>query len=149
MNNNNLESYAKDIADKFSNKLTKIIKNNNELHLDVALNDIPKICDYVYKNLNARLATMICSDERKNAGSFVIRYVFEKNDVFIFITVSTGQGLSFPSISSQIPAATLYEREIKDMFGVIPTENPDTRPLVLHEHWPDGIFPLRKDFELG
>lgn len=139
-----LEKYAKDLADRFSNKLT--IQNNDELHVDVQLNDMPKICDYVYKNLNARLATIICSDERKNTGSFVIRYVFEKDSIFIFVTVSTGH--SFPSISLHIPSAALYEREIKDMFGLTPTENPDTRPLVLHEHWPDGIFPLRKEFEL-
>lgn len=148
MNNTNLENYAKEIADKFSNKITKTFQNNDELHLNVELNDMPKICDYVYKNLNARLATIICSDERKNIGGFSIRYVFEKDDVFIFIMVSAGQSPSFPSIALHIPAAALYEREIKDMFGLIPTGNPDARPLVLHEHWPDGAFPLRKEFEL-
>lgn len=148
MNNVNLENYAKEITDKFSNKIIKTYQNNDELHLNVELNDMPKICDYVYKNSNARLATIICSDERKNIGGFVIRYVFEKDGVFIFIIVSTGQSFSFPSIALHIPAAALYEREIKDMFGLIPTGNPDTRPLVLHEHWPDEIFPLRKEFEL-
>jgi Ni,Fe-hydrogenase III large subunit/Ni,Fe-hydrogenase III component G len=148
MNNTNLENYAKEIEAKFSNKITNTYQNNNEIHFNVELNDIPKICDYVYKNLNARLATMICSDEQKNGMGFTIRYVFEKDDVFIFIIGSTGQGFSFPSIALHIPAAALYEREIKDMFGLIPTGSPDTRPLVLHEHWPDGMFPLRKEFEL-
>ena len=145
----NLEEYTKDITAKFSNTITKIYQNNDELHLDVELNDMPKVCEYIYKNLNARLATIICSDERKNIGGFTIRYVFEKDDIFIFIIVSTGSNLSFPSIALHVPAAALYEREIKDMFGLVPTGNPDTRPLVLHEHWPDGLFPLRKEFELG
>ncbi len=147
MNNTNLENYAKEITDKFSGKITKTWQNNDELHLNVELNEMPKICNYIYKNLSARLATIICSDERKNTGSFVIRYVFEKDSVFIFIIVVTND--SFPSIASNIPAAALYEREIKDMFGLIPDGSPDTRPLVLHEHWPDGNFPLRKEFELG
>src|SRR5271155_5108849 len=30
----------------------------------------------------------------------------------------------------------------------MPEGNPDTRPLTLHEHWPEGVFPLRKEFEL-
>src|SRR5690348_4861585 len=149
MNNTNLENYEKDIVDKFPNKITKVYQNNGELHLNVELNDMPKICDYVYKNWNARLATIICSDERKNIGGFAIRYVFEKDGSFIFIIVSTGQSQSFPSIALHIPAAALYEREIKDMFGLIPAGNPDERPLVLHEHWTDGIFPVRKEFELG
>ncbi|MDE1815931.1 MAG: NADH-quinone oxidoreductase subunit C [Thaumarchaeota archaeon] len=148
MNNTNLENYAKEIASKFSSKIAKTWQNNDELHLNVELDAMPKICDYVYKNLNARLATIICSDERKNIGGFAIRYVFEKDNVFIFIIVSTGQGFAFPSIISHIPAAALYEREIKDMFGLVPTGNPDMRPLVLHEHWPDEVFPLRKEFEL-
>ena len=148
MSNTNLENYAKEITDKFSNKITKTYQNNDELHLNMELNDMPKICDYVYKNLNARLAIIICSDERKNTGGFAIRYVFEKDNAFIFIIVSTGNSISFPSIALHVPAAALYEREIKDMFGLTPTGNPDTRPLVLHEHWPDEIFPLRKEFEL-
>src|SRR5690348_4817143 len=99
MNNSNLENYAKQIEEKFSNKITNTsYQNNNEIHFNTELNNMPKICDYVYKNLNARLATMICSDERKNGVGFAIRYVFEKDDVFIFIIVSTGQGFSFPSI---------------------------------------------------
>lgn len=147
MNETNLGDYAKEIESKFSNKITKIDQSDSEMHLYLKeLSYAPMICDYV--NLNARLATMICSDERKNGNSFVIRYVFEKGDFFIFIVVSTGQNDSFPSIALSIPAAALYEREIKDMFGLIPTGNPDTRPLVLHEHWPDGVFPLRKEFEL-
>ena len=93
MNKTNLENYAKDIEAKFSNKITKNYQNNNEIHFNVELNDMPKICDYVYKNLNARLAIMICSDERKNGMGFAIRYVFERDDVFIFIIVSKNSKL--------------------------------------------------------
>jgi Ni,Fe-hydrogenase III large subunit len=35
------------------------------------------------------------------------------------------------------------------MFGLVPEGNPDTRPLVLHEQWPSGVHPLRKDFATG
>src|SRR5574338_894304 len=143
-------NYVKEISEKFPNKITKVVQNNNEIHFTLKeLNDVPVVCDYIYTNLNARLGTIICSDERKIGTGFVIRYVFEKDDLFIFIIVSAGQNSSsFPSIALRVPAAALYEREIKDMFGLIPIGNPDTRPLVLHEHWPDGIFPLRKEFEL-
>ncbi|MFN3654110.1 MAG: NADH-quinone oxidoreductase subunit C [Candidatus Nitrosotenuis sp.] len=146
MNKTNLENYVKEITAKFSNRIAKIDQNNDEIHLHLKeLNDAPAICDYI--NSNARLATIICSDERENDRGFVIRYVFEKNNTFIFIVISKIRD-SFPSIVLSIPAAALYEREIKDMFGLNPTGNPDTRPLVLHEHWPYGVFPLRKEFDL-
>jgi Ni,Fe-hydrogenase III large subunit len=41
----------------------------------------------------------------------------------------------------------LFEREIKEMFGLEPKGNPDVRRLKLHDEvWPDGYYPLRKDF---
>lgn len=100
--------------------------------------------------MKASLATVVCTDERKHGSGFIIRYVFEKEneDAFVFIVMSLGHGNSFPSITSHVYAASPYEREIRDMFGLLPVGNPDTRPLVLHEHWPQGTYPLRKEFNL-
>jgi NADH-quinone oxidoreductase subunit C len=50
------------------------------------------------------------------------------------------------SISGVIPGAILYEREIQDMFGIVVDGIPDGRRLVLPDDWPDGQFPLRKDW---
>jgi Ni,Fe-hydrogenase III large subunit len=55
---------------------------------------------------------------------------------------------SFPSVALALPSATLFEREIRDMFGLVPEGHPDSRPLVLHEDWPSDVFPLRKDMKL-
>jgi Ni,Fe-hydrogenase III large subunit/Ni,Fe-hydrogenase III component G len=45
-------------------------------------------------------------------------------------------GLSFP--------ASRFEREIHDLFGIIPEGHPFLRPLVLHQHWPEGWHPMRR-----
>jgi Ni,Fe-hydrogenase III large subunit/Ni,Fe-hydrogenase III component G len=55
---------------------------------------------------------------------------------------------SYPSISPLIPAAHWDEREAKDLLGIIPVGHPDPRRLVLHERWPRGYHPLRKDAPL-
>jgi Ni,Fe-hydrogenase III large subunit/Ni,Fe-hydrogenase III component G len=135
-------------------------RNGNEIHVMlVNKKDVPDVCYYLHDEIKAKLATVICSDER-TAGSgsgFVLRYVFAKEngeDVFIVVTAMINKNdgnaaLSFPSIALRIPSAALYEREIKDMFGLLPDGNPDMRPLVLHEQWPDGVHPLRKDFDLN
>jgi Ni,Fe-hydrogenase III large subunit/Ni,Fe-hydrogenase III component G len=52
---------------------------------------------------------------------------------------------SYPSISSLVPAAHWDEREAKDLLGIVPVGHPDPRRLVLHERWPRGYHPLRKD----
>ena len=51
------------------------------------------------------------------------------------------------SISPVIPGAILYEREIQDMFGIVVEGIPDRRRLLLADDWPDGQFPLRKDWK--
>ncbi len=50
------------------------------------------------------------------------------------------------SITPVIPGAILYEREIQDMFGIVVDGIPDGRRLVLPDDWPEGQFPLRKDW---
>ena len=50
------------------------------------------------------------------------------------------------TITPLIPGAILYEREIQDMFGIAVDGIPDGRRLVLPDDWPDGQFPLRKDW---
>ena len=52
---------------------------------------------------------------------------------------------SYASISTLVPAAHWDEREAKDLFGIVPVGHPDPRRLVLHERWPRGYHPLRKD----
>jgi len=50
------------------------------------------------------------------------------------------------SICGVIPGAVLYERELQDMFGIVVDHIPDGRRLVLPDDWPDGQYPLRKDW---
>lgn len=51
-----------------------------------------------------------------------------------------------PSLCGLIPSATLYEREMIEMFGVNIADTPDTNRLLLPDDWPDGVYPLRKSF---
>jgi Ni,Fe-hydrogenase III component G len=51
------------------------------------------------------------------------------------------------SVCGLIPSATLYERELIEMFGVTVVGTPDTRKLLLPDDWPDGIYPLRKSYK--
>ena len=52
---------------------------------------------------------------------------------------------AYPSMSGLVPAAYWDEREMKDLLGIIPVGHTDPRRLVLHECFPAGYHPLRKD----
>lgn len=51
------------------------------------------------------------------------------------------------SVCGMIPYATLYERELIEMFGVTIEGTPSTQKLLLPDDWPDGVYPLRKAFK--
>jgi NADH-quinone oxidoreductase subunit C len=53
-----------------------------------------------------------------------------------------------PSITSLVPGVVLYEREIHDLLGVNFIGHPDLSRLILPDDWPEGVYPLRKDYQV-
>ena len=52
---------------------------------------------------------------------------------------------SIPSLAAVDYATGRFEREIRDLYGVVPTGHPLPARLVLHGHWPHGWYPMRRD----
>lgn len=50
-----------------------------------------------------------------------------------------------PSLAALSFPASRFEREMSDLFGITPVGHPFLRPLVLHQHWPRGWHPMRRD----
>ena len=61
-------------------------------------------------------------------------------------TIIPKNSLTIPSIVDLVPGAILYEREVHDMLGVIFEGHPDLSRLILPEDWPEGLYPLRKEY---
>lgn len=81
-------------------------------------------------------------------GSIEILYHFGHKAAVV--TLRTSVRYSFPVINSicdVIPSATLYERELIEMFGVKVVGTPSKERLLLPDDWPAGVFPLRKTFK--
>jgi Ni,Fe-hydrogenase III component G len=51
------------------------------------------------------------------------------------------------SIGAFYPAANWIEREINDILGVTFTNHPDPRRILMADDWPEGDYPLRRDFK--
>jgi Ni,Fe-hydrogenase III large subunit/Ni,Fe-hydrogenase III component G len=49
-----------------------------------------------------------------------------------------------PSLGHLSFPASRFEREFCDLFGIVPAGHPFLRRLVLHQHWPEGWHPMRR-----
>ena len=82
----------------------------------------------------------------KLAVKYLLAHKAEVLSITVYVPYNKPE---LPTITSILPAATLYEREIYDMFGIVFLGHPNPARLVLPDDWVDGVFPLRKDCEMG
>lgn len=112
--------------------------------------NIPAVSHYLHtqQSLRGSLSLLWALDHRPRESRYEICYLFTlaaRRDWLMLTTDLEGDDRLFHSITPHIHAAKWYEREIRDMFGLIAQGHPDLRRLVRHEHWPKGFHPLKKD----
>ena len=79
---------------------------------------------------------------------FEVLYHLATRDLVLTLRVPTERNHPvLPTILAVYPAAVFYEREVHDLLGIHFEGHPDLRPLVLPDGWPEGIYPLRKDWK--
>ena len=117
---------------------------------EVAASNLRAAANAFSKGAKLPLHAMFATDERSASGNFCVYVLFsgegKGNFSMIKASIADGPALEFPSLTPLLPAAAWYEREIHDLFGLTPVGHPDLRPLILHEHWPQGCHPMRRDF---
>jgi ech hydrogenase subunit E len=88
-------------------------------------------------------------DPGVNTGEIEVIYYFRRRAAVVGLRVRTPrQSASVPSVCDIIPSASFFERELREMLGVEVVGTPHPRKLFLPDDWPEGVYPLRKDFSL-
>jgi Ni,Fe-hydrogenase III large subunit/Ni,Fe-hydrogenase III component G len=127
----------------------KEIGSANELYIEIDGSKLRETCLHLGKDLGFRLVSMFANDERQIHGSFRLYHVFAdpESGAFAILITAADSNLSYQSIADEIHTAASYEREIHDLFGLEAVGHPDLKRLVFHGNWPEGVYPLRKDFD--
>ncbi|MFA7244827.1 MAG: NADH-quinone oxidoreductase subunit C [Candidatus Magasanikbacteria bacterium] len=123
--------------------------HDNLAIFEVTSSQIAEIVGELHNQKKLSLKLVTATDERKEKGAFKIWYLFAVpgDDFFICPFIELKNTTEFPSLANIVPEILNYERRIQTFFGLVATDIPDNRPLILHENYPSNVFPLRKDFE--
>ncbi len=92
------------------------------------------------------LAAITGLDLGVEAGQLEVLYHFCSGAAVLTLRVPLPrEGASVPSICEVIPSASVFERELAEMLGVIVAGTPNISRLFLADDWPSDVYPLRKD----
>lgn len=137
------------LESKFSFLKEKIkIKRARRLFVEVDnYSNFKPVFDFTVKDLGFNRICMITGlDEGENFSAIYHLAMFDG----VVLDLKTSVPKSNPvikSIMDTFPGAELYERELVDMFGFKVEGLPAGSRYPLPDDWPDGQYPLRKDWK--
>ena len=120
--------------------------SEGRLYVEVEPGCLPDAARFLCRDLQARLQTASGVDAPQEIE---ILYHWALDRLGLLITVRTRIGREQPeiaSLTSICPAAEWIEREMWELLGIAFTGHPDLRHLLLHDDWPAGKHPLRRDY---
>jgi formate hydrogenlyase subunit 5 len=116
------------------------------LYLVCGPQDLVQLCDWLTRDCRFAFATLIVEDG-STSGS--LTYVFYRDAGWPWVHISLSladPAASVPSISEVVHSADWHEREAEDLFGLTFEGHPRLGEFILHEDWPEGVNPMRRDF---
>ncbi len=144
------KDWVDELIERFPDHLAGRQEAYGETYLLAEPKAIVKICNSLVQEFCCQLTDLFAVDERSLNGQFAIYYAFANRPASRLLTLKTlisTMDCAFLSISATVHAAALYEREIQDLFGLVPVGHPNPKRLVLHGNWPAGEYPLRRDYD--
>ncbi|MBN1309198.1 MAG: NADH-quinone oxidoreductase subunit C [Chitinispirillaceae bacterium] len=132
---------------KLGNTIQEVFeKSPKRIYLQVKAEHIPQTSRILFKELEARFQIATGID---TPGAFEILYHWAFDLCNCVVTIKTKLDREKPeieSIATFCPAAEWIEREMWELLGITFKNHPDMRHLLLKDDWPEGRYPLRRDY---
>ncbi len=111
--------------------------------------ELPDVCQWLTRDRDFTFATLIV-EQNPGAGWSLI-YVFYKDAAspWVHVALAARRGCHRPCrlVVGLVhgPSFDWHEREAEDLFGLKFAGHPRLGEFVLHEDWPEGVNPMRRD----
>ena len=134
------ERFGKDIIDFFD-------KSPKRVYIEIRPSSLLPVATYIFRNLGARFHIASGVDARSHLE---ILYHFSIESLNLLISLRVKLDRERPrvaSLATAIKGTNWIEREIHELLGVDFEGHPDPRRLLLADEWPQGVYPLRTDYQ--
>lgn len=122
-------------------------KSSTRVYVHIKSEAIVRIGTYLFRNIGARFNIASATDL---PPKIEILYHFIIEDINLLISLRVFLDREKPEIESlanEIEAFNWIEREMNELLGITFIGHPDPRRLLLADNWPEGVYPLRQDYE--
>jgi len=121
-------------------------KSQKRHYVEVSPVDIVAVTGIMFKDMGARFQIATGADTR-DAIEVLYHWAFDTYGCVVTIVVRLDRANpELDSISGLCKGAEWIEREMWELLGIKFRNHPDMRHLLLSDDWPEGKFPLRKDY---
>jgi len=138
------------LGTKFGKQILKAEeKISNQVFVTIVPDALVPVVCFLNQALSSRFLINAATDRREQDGKYMVSYIFSFDSEKMFLCIQVAVDSKDPTIDSITPiiaGANWSERETRDLVGVNLRDHPDLRRLILADDWPEGIYPLRKDF---
>jgi NADH-quinone oxidoreductase subunit C len=120
----------------------------NRIYLLCESEEVYDVCRFLFGDLKLRFVISTGVDAEH---CFEVLHHFSDDECGCVVTVKAfvrdRVHPELDSITPLIPGAEWIEREIHDILGIVFTHHPNLQRLILHDDWPEGVYPLRKEVQ--
>lgn len=142
------EEVLSDFKARFNNDIVDFLdKHSKRVYIEIKPESLVKLATYIFKELKARFIIASGMDLR-NQMEILYHFILEDINLMISLRVRLDKSrLEVDSLSNVIEGANWIEREIYELLGIKFKNHPELKRLLLSEDWPEGVYPLRRDYE--
>jgi Ni,Fe-hydrogenase III component G len=123
-------------------------KADNRVFLPCEAVGVYEVCRFLFSELGLRFVISTGIDAE---DCFEVLHHFSDDQSGCLVTVKAfvrnREAPELDSITPLIPGAEWIEREMHDLLGIRFTNHPNLQRLILHDDWPEGTYPLRKEIQ--
>jgi NADH-quinone oxidoreductase subunit C len=122
-------------------------KSPRRIYIEVNPADLPEAARVIFKEMGARfqIATGI---DTPAAFEILYHWAFDLYDCVVTLKTKVDrQHPEIESLAGLCTGAEWIEREMWELLGINFKKHPDLRRLLLADDWPEGVYPLRRDFK--